>query len=362
MNKNNSMSRFLTNNNRFKKDNPNYSRVYLLNAALIVLSIVCLFFAVLNFLENDIPTVVILDLFIMISSIITIVYFHKTDNIRITSILTTVLLSLLMAVYFYVIQNRNFGLFWFSIYPPFTYLIFGRKKGRIYTLTFGSIILTYVILCYKSWEPAVFDYQSLINIIAAAICLSLLIVFYENSRKAAEDAIILKNKELEIMSITDRLTGLYNRHKLDIALNDFLSKSDNCNNIFSIIIADIDYFKSFNDAYGHLYGDKVLVDLASIIKATAGDKNIVGRWGGEEFLIICPGLNNEGVKELALKMLDNISNYKTKDNKKVSMSFGIASCQADETIDTLLQRADASLYCSKDKGRNMVDGKPICDS
>ena len=362
MNKNNSMSRFLTNNNRFKKDNPNYSRVYLLNATLIVLSIVCLFFAILNFLENDVPFVVLLDLIIMICAILTIANFHKTDNIKITSFLTTILLTFLIAIYFYFVENRNFGLFWFSIYPPFTYLIFGRKKGRIYTLTFGSIILTYVILSYKSWEPAVFDYQSLINIIAAVICLSLLVVFYENSRKTAEDAIIIKNKELEIMSITDRLTGLYNRHKLDIALNEFLSKSDNCNNIFSIIIADIDYFKSFNDTYGHLYGDKVLVDLASIIKTTAYDNDIVGRWGGEEFLIICPGLNNEGVKELALKMLDNISNYKTKDNKKVSMSFGIATCKKNESIDMLLQRADASLYCSKDKGRNMVDGKPICDS
>jgi diguanylate cyclase (GGDEF)-like protein len=102
-----------------------------------------------------------------------------------------------------------------------------------------------------------------------------------------------KNKELEKLSVTDRLTGLFNRLKLDQVLEDELQRSQYGTNAFSVILLDIDKFKSVNDTYGHPVGDQVLVEVANLINICSREIDIKGRWGGEEFIIICRGTNFE---------------------------------------------------------------------
>jgi|GEM_PF-718924 len=167
----------------------------------------------------------------------------------------------------------------------------------------------------------------------------------------------LKNEELFKLSITDRLTKLYNRMKLDNALQESIDKSLRYNNIFSVIIIDIDFFKSVNDNFGHQVGDDVLKESSKILKNSVRSVDILGRWGGEEFLIICPETPLSGAKELALKINKTIKEYKfsTYPNS-VTMSMGCACYkQGVLTYDEIILNADKALYLAKENGRDRVE-------
>lgn len=161
-----------------------------------------------------------------------------------------------------------------------------------------------------------------------------------------------KNKELEELYVTDKLTGLYNRHKLDITLEHEESRYARYNQSFGVILIDIDDFKYVNDSYGHLVGDKVIIDIAHILKNNIRKTDIVGRWGGEEFLIIVSQANKEDLLELSHKLKDFIANYDFKLAKQVTASFGLSLYR--ENLVTLLKNADDALYQAKNEGKNAV--------
>ena len=164
------------------------------------------------------------------------------------------------------------------------------------------------------------------------------------------------NKKLQKLAQTDKLTQLYNRHKIDDELHHQKALSNRYNYTFSIIIIDIDYFKKVNDDYGHLTGDSVLTEFAEILKNNIRNVDIAGRWGGEEFLIICPNSSIDAVKNLAekLRLIIEKHNYKAI-NKKITASFGVAQFnQSDNSVQKLVHLADKALYKAKSKGRNQV--------
>lgn len=161
-----------------------------------------------------------------------------------------------------------------------------------------------------------------------------------------------KNEELEKLYVTDKLTGLYNRHKLDKELVREEHICTRYNHSFGIILIDIDDFKFVNDTYGHLVGDKVLIDIANILKENVRKSDIVGRWGGEEFLIIVPQANKKDLLEVSNKLKDFISNYDHKLSKKITASFGISIYK--DNITTLIKNADDALYHVKSNGKNEI--------
>jgi len=165
------------------------------------------------------------------------------------------------------------------------------------------------------------------------------------------------NEDLYNLYITDQLTGLYNRYKLDEIFSKEITRSQRYKNSFGIIIVDIDNFKSINDNYGHLIGDKVLVEIATVLKTSIRDTDAVGRWGGEEFLIICPEANENGSTVIAQKIRSNIESYEFNTIGKVTVSLGISIYKETDTGDSLLIRADEALYISKKNGKNQVNIK-----
>lgn len=161
-----------------------------------------------------------------------------------------------------------------------------------------------------------------------------------------------KNEELEKLYVKDKLTGLYNRYKLDITLEDEERRCARYNQVFGIIIIDIDDFKYVNDTYGHLTGDKVLIEIASLLKSNIRKTDTIGRWGGEEFLIIVPQSNKKDLLELSSKLKDCISNHDFKLNKSITASFGLSIYQND--LNTLIKNADDALYKIKRDGKNSI--------
>ena len=163
------------------------------------------------------------------------------------------------------------------------------------------------------------------------------------------------NKELERLSVTDRLTGLYNRMKLDEKFEAEIKLSLRYAKPFSVIMIDIDHFKEINDSFGHQTGDKVLAEFAHLLKANTRATDMVGRWGGEEFMVICTQTDKGGVLKLAENLRAIFQNHKFSVAQHRTASFGVTTYQEGDTINNLVSRADDALYDAKGKGRNRIE-------
>jgi len=162
------------------------------------------------------------------------------------------------------------------------------------------------------------------------------------------------NSKLLTLSITDKLTGIYNRVKADEVLVERKADVDRYGTDVSIILLDIDFFKGVNDRHGHIIGDEVLTEFAQILKHNVRVTDFVGRWGGEEFLIICPNIGKDKAFELAEKLLDKIREYSFSKIGKMTASAGVNQFSKDSNIQNTINNTDEALYQSKENGRDKV--------
>ena len=160
------------------------------------------------------------------------------------------------------------------------------------------------------------------------------------------------NEKLQKLATTDVLTQLDNRMKIDDELAIKYANFKRYERVFSIIMLDIDYFKAVNDNYGHQIGDNVLKTISMILKKHSRSIDIVGRWGGEEFLIICGETGLKGAYILAENIRISIESYPFEHNGNITVSLGIAQVEENLSIDGLIKNADKALYEAKDNGRN----------
>ncbi len=167
--------------------------------------------------------------------------------------------------------------------------------------------------------------------------------------------IMKQKKELEKISTTDYLTGLYNRHKLNDILKSEFHRANRIKSPFGVILLDIDFFKNINDTYGHNVGDSVLKEISNLLKQNIRVSDTLGRWGGEEFLIIVPQGDKQKEQILAKKLRLSIEKYSFITVKNITASFGVATYQEGDNIDSLIKRADDALYKAKENGRNKVE-------
>ncbi len=176
---------------------------------------------------------------------------------------------------------------------------------------------------FTKWVPIKYDKSidyALVWKIAISAIIAIILIGYWNTKiikanrllKQARNDIEEKNKELETLVITDKLTNLYNRRKLDELLQTEIHRSERFEHTFGIAILDIDHFKKVNDEYGHLIGDKVLIEISNILKKYLRKTDYVGRFGGEEFIIICPESKKEGIVKLMEDFRLHIENHHLK--------------------------------------------------
>ena len=166
--------------------------------------------------------------------------------------------------------------------------------------------------------------------------------------------VLLSYKDLRHQAVTDSLTGLYNRAKFNELLLKEIQRSKRYKTPISLILFDVDHFKSINDSCGHQVGDGVLQDLSGLVSGNIRDQDIIARWGGEEFVILTPENAVESAKELADKLRLIIEEYNFDDVDVVTCSFGVAQFTDNDTVESFVKRADDALYKAKEKGRNLV--------
>lgn len=174
-------------------------------------------------------------------------------------------------------------------------------------------------------------------------------------------------KELETVKQAaqrDSLTGLLNRGALDVAVRAVVEQPIASPNPSCIMMLDIDHFKRINDSFGHLVGDRVIRYVSALLKQVMGEEQQIGRYGGEEFAVLVRNTSLDDVLKLAEKVRVSLgkSKLQRKDSGetigKVTISIGVAMHRSDDTVESLIERADAALYQAKNSGRDQV----VCES
>lgn len=173
-------------------------------------------------------------------------------------------------------------------------------------------------------------------------------------------------KELEKMSNIDPLTQIYNRRKFDEEYNKEWNSALRTNENLTIIMGDIDFFKQYNDFYGHVKGDDVLVNISSsILNNIKRSKDVLARYGGEEFIIMLPNTDLEGGLHLANKLRKKIEDLNIEHEKssfgKITMCFGVTSVKVDSNVSKkkIIKIADIALYLAKKNGRNRIESENL---
>ena len=174
----------------------------------------------------------------------------------------------------------------------------------------------------------------------------------------------MKNKVDELYSMTnsleekankDNLTGIGNRDSFEDIFSFEIHKAKENNSLLSLMLFDIDNFKLINDTFGHQAGDNILVEITSIISQNMKTSDIFARWGGEEFVILMPNTKLEDAYTVAQKLRELIASHDFHYNDNITASFGVAEFKAEDTKNTLFEKADEALYLAKKHGRNRVE-------
>ncbi|WP_028621393.1 sensor domain-containing diguanylate cyclase [Pseudomonas sp. Ant30-3] len=164
-------------------------------------------------------------------------------------------------------------------------------------------------------------------------------------------------EELRALSITDSLTGIHNRRYFQERLTTEMARVERGGGQLSVIMLDIDHFKRINDLHGHAVGDKVLQTVCARIGHRLRRTDVFCRLGGEEFMVLCPDIDGEHARILALELWQGLRSTPIDDVGIVTASFGIASWRLGEGADALLLRADSGVYAAKQAGRDRVEGE-----
>lgn len=259
----------------------------------------------------------------------------------------------------YIPMTDEYNLSTFAQWFPLTYIllfIFLSKRQAlaialcIYTTLVGSTVINAYLERHLTIAQQKFPY--LIHLvmshpiyIAVFFAVSMLQMSFAAAKLRAERADI------------DHLTELANRHAATRLLETALAANAQ-QTFLGVILVDVDRFKAINDTYGHGVGDRVLIQVAQLLKEGLGQTDLAARWGGEEFLIVLLNAQAQAVSETAERLCHRLAAYCHPTVGQVTASFGIATAvSGTETLDSLLTRADEALYRAKKQGRNqVVDG------
>ena len=179
----------------------------------------------------------------------------------------------------------------------------------------------------------------------------------EDTLRSDKEKIDNDFKNLSKIAYYDSLTEIVNRRAMNDIISREVSRCSRERSNFSVVIGDIDDFKQINDTYGHDFGDRILKRIAGILQDNLRREDIVSRWGGEEFLIICIGANVADSVTIAENLRKKIESYKFDyDDIKInlSMTFGVAEYDSSKNIENVIKEADINLYIGKNNKKNCV--------
>ena len=242
-----------------------------------------------------------------------------------------------------------------------SFIAFERYSG----LLAGALILVIALLIALSGialelrdggvSAQVISYLARIHLFLLALLLATAIMTLAREQHRRTQ---IRAEILDRWANTDSLTGVANRRAADRMLRTRLTEAERYDRKLSVILLDVDHFKTINDRQGHACGDAVLQGLARRLETCLRETDCLARWGGEEFLIIMPEIDARAAAEVAIRCQAALSATEIED-QTISATFGVAGFQSGDSIEALVGRADRALYAGKKDGRNrvLIDGE-----
>ena len=347
-------TRSLTNNHRFTKANSDYRRIVLLNFALVMTTLFMLVYGLFNIIVNADYLLAAVQLAGMVIGISIIVYFKLSNNITVTSILFTSIFLIILTMIIFVDAEGDYTLMWILLVQAISYFVLGRIPGSVITGLYTLFIIAFMLWIAPAIGGPTYDINNFFNVIGSIVAVGFIIRYFEFSRTETLEELMKLNDHLRLMSETDKLTLMYNRLKLDDVLEAEIMAAETSLKPLSILMIDIDDFKSINDEYGHLQGDSVLVQAAFLLKKNVKEPCVIGRWGGEEFLVICRHRDIQAATDLGQQLAEVIDRAIFDDKVRFTVSIGVTGWVPGDTTESIIKRADLALYESKKKGKNLV--------
>ena len=200
----------------------------------------------------------------------------------------------------------------------------------------------------------VIDYWLIAKISLFSIIVIIFFAYRNRVLKKYSKKIVMINKELELASTTDGLTKIFNRRKIESILDKQIEIAKRDKTKLSVIILDIDNFKQINDKYGHETGDKVLISFSKLLQENMRPSDSIGRWGGEEFLVICQNSDKDASLGHANRLKQLLHEYEFDTVKSCTASFGVVEFQENYEKNSFISHADEAMYQAKARGRNTV--------
>lgn len=329
----------------------------ILSNYLIFMGIILFLFAMSLFLDIKIhKKIYLIYSLIFASAYVYFTYFNRDIRVRILIFSSMALLIFINILYMLIISSN-------------------KKQKRYINITknvFVSFAIIYVLRFYYAFTGGtITNYFStpmmdIILVVLSQMCTIVLAYslqhmitsrfFYKLESNSIELDILLK--KAESLATTDALTNIFNRRKIRELLTHEIEIFKRYGNNFSILIADIDHFKRFNDTYGHDIGDKTLIKLTEVLAKNIRSTDYLGRWGGEEFIVIFPGLKLEEASLAAEKLIKVVENtaldFIDDSDEKITISIGLSTFNENSTYDIILKQADEALYAAKSNGRNQI--------
>jgi len=293
-------------------------------------------FAFIRFNQNE-WGIGIVDLIISVCMISIFTYVYKTHRVALPSAVLAIMFSL--GILLSVIVKGIGNIYW--VYPVIV------SSYYLLTMKWAVILSSMTIALLFPTLYTTLDSLELIKIVATMLATGGFALLFSKSVAA-------QHKLLEDLATKDSLTGAGNRRALTDKLAELISLQTRQQSKMSLIILDLDHFKSVNDDYGHLVGDQILIRVSEILAGRLRGADAIYRFGGEEFVILPFDLKLELAVKLAEQLRILVENNVLTPNKPVTISLGVAEFEQDETADKWLKRADDALYAAKEAGRNRV--------
>ena len=344
-----------------------YMRVLFANSLLYVVGLVLFSFVIFHFLISKQYMLGMYDLGALILVLLVYLHLRIKKSIYLTGHLSALGMMLFYITFIPGTQNENLSFVWVFIAPFLFILLNGWKVGSLYLLTLFAVVFPMAYLNIGVWENGAWNsvnvYRFIIGLMLATLIAILVDVTQEIANKREQSIKGREQKylnELKRLSITDPLTGLYNRRHFNDVFTEKVRALQGSEHFLVFFILDIDHFKAYNDSFGHQAGDEVIQKIAHKIKEFIHRENdLVFRLGGEEFGGLIETRNLEGTKAWLEQLTDAIRELHIPHSKDatlpcVTISGGISAMNvtSNEDMSILYKMADTALYQAKNAGRD----------
>jgi len=363
------LSELLSASFEFEEYSPLQTKILLLNAMLFITAALSFLFAMVHLFITHSYGLLLIDIFVFLSLSYTLyILREKDDHQRAAYIGNTVLFTAILAITL-LQHGENYTLIWTFFFAPFSIVTLGASRGLIVSFTFMVMALALTYTGVGEWQEGAWNIQSYLRFLIAHFLMLYVIFVIQNSNERANAKIErmrrYEKKQLkffEQLSITDPMTSLYNRRFLKEIFPRQLHSAKRNDKLFAFFILDLDYFKQYNDTYGHQKGDRAIEQTANILKEhLRRSSDYSFRLGGEEFAAIIIGDDTDSIsnriKAILQAVADQKIEHKSSDVKSV-LTCSIGACilkdDSEYDLEDFYSLADEALYRAKDNGRDQV--------